>query len=232
MKSRWVRLFLLLAIVNGAVFILLPRLRYRSIVIHHSASRVDNYESIREQHLGRGWSDAAYHLILSNGSTEVPAGHLESTGRHRSASISGATGSKWCNATAIHLCIVGNYEEEPLPESLQPALAHAIVSLQDRYGIPRDAIELHRECSETLCPGRFVDTETIWSWLSRAPGADAGVREQHLRLINSEGLVPWRLSSPMIRAMGLASMAVLAFGLRWPGRRRRKRRRKRKKKRR
>ncbi len=225
MRSRWVRLLLLLAVVNGAIFVLLPRLRYRSIVIHHSASRVDNYESIREMHVERGWSDAAYHLILSNGSTEIPAGHLESTGRHRNATVSGATGSRWCNVTAIHLCIVGNYEEESVPDALQPAVAHAIAALQQRYGIPDHSIELHRECSKTLCPGQFVDTQTIESWLPRASETKAGLRGQHRRIIDSGGLVPWRLTPPMLQVMALASFALLLTVPRWPGKRPRRRRR-------
>ena len=115
-----------------------------SIVIHHTASTVDNYESIRKAHLRRGWSDAAYHLILSNGSTEVPLGHLESTWRHRLSLFSVATRSKTCNVAGLHLAVVGNFETGEVPVELRPALAHAVTSLQRRYGIPDDRIFLHR----------------------------------------------------------------------------------------
>ena len=74
--SRQRRLWLFisgLTVIVVVVMFALPRYRYRSIVIHHTASPADNYHSIRELHRKRGWGDAAYHLILSNGSNGVPA---------------------------------------------------------------------------------------------------------------------------------------------------------------
>ncbi|MCL4503503.1 MAG: N-acetylmuramoyl-L-alanine amidase [Deltaproteobacteria bacterium] len=82
--SIFLGFLLIFSVALFALFSLSQNWRFNAIVIHHTASMVDNYRSIstyqRQEH---GWSDAAYHLILSNGSTEVPFGYLEATGRYR-----------------------------------------------------------------------------------------------------------------------------------------------------
>lgn len=76
--------FLLLVVVNLAVVWWLGAHRFDSIVVHHTASEVDNLASIRAFHVQKhGWREAGYHLILSNGSTDVPLGYLEATSRYR-----------------------------------------------------------------------------------------------------------------------------------------------------
>ncbi len=82
--SKFLGLFLFIVLVVFAFFSISGKLRFNAIVIHHSASAVDNYHAIAEyQRREHGWRDAAYNLILSNGSTNVPLGYLEATGRYR-----------------------------------------------------------------------------------------------------------------------------------------------------
>ena len=83
MRIRLLVVLLTLVVVGAVALHTGMTYRFRYIVIHHSASTVDNYASIRSFHMSKHrWGDAAYHLILSNGSTDVPVGYLEATSRY------------------------------------------------------------------------------------------------------------------------------------------------------
>jgi hypothetical protein len=77
-SKRHVYLITALLVVVLLIFVLVKFFyptRYKWIVIHHSASSHDNLTSIRNFHKQRhGWLEAGYHLILSNGSTNIRAG--------------------------------------------------------------------------------------------------------------------------------------------------------------
>lgn len=182
-------LFILLIGLGLLLYIVVPRYRFRSIVIHHSASTSDNYASIKAFHRERGWQDAAYHLILSNGSTSVPLGFLEATGRYRLLSYSPATKNVWCNLTGLHLCIVGDYDQQEVPQQLRPPLAHAIQSLQKMYHLDDSQIIFHRDCSPTSCPGRFITKEKITAWLAEeAAKCPPVIEDQQLEVIGSPSI--------------------------------------------
>jgi hypothetical protein len=185
-RYKPVLLLLILVAVNYALYRELPRFRFNAIVIHHSASQTDNYRTIRAFHRRRHrWRDAAYHLILSNGSTDVPSGLLEGTGRYHHLSYSVATRNFRYNLTAVHLCIVGNYHAGPLSDELKAPLAHAVETLQKRYRIPNERVLFHRDVSPSLCPGKFITHRKMRRWLaeeaSRCPEA---VRGQHRKVIS------------------------------------------------
>ncbi len=142
---------------------LLPKYRYSQLVIHHTASQIGDYKTIQRAHLKR-YGGMAYHLLLSNGSANAPTGHLESGWRYFFFWYSRATKSMACNTMALHLCIVGNYEDGPVPDGLKPALAGSIQAICDQYDIPQDAVMLHRDCSATACPGKHISVEKIANW--------------------------------------------------------------------
>ena len=214
-KYKLIPLAIILALLNAALFLLLPRYRFASIVIHHSASEVDDYQSIKAFHQKRGWQDAAYHLVLSNGSTEVPLGHLEATGRYRFLAYSLATRSPIHNVTGVHLCIVGNYSQHKLPGRLRPVLAHAIAALQDRYHIPDNKILFHRDCSQSECPGRKLRKADVLKWArtlaSKCPPATARQHEETLAsAFFSPHTAPLWFGAVLLAANGIAVM--LWFG--------------------
>jgi hypothetical protein len=139
--------------------------RYKWIVIHHSASSHDNLASIRNFHYQRhGWLEAGYHLILSNGSTNIPTGHLEATNRYLLSSYSMASRNRKYNLRGIHLCVIGNYEDFPPSEIIKSSIASAINLLQKKYRIPDKHILLHRDIGQTLCPGKHITKEQILFW--------------------------------------------------------------------
>jgi hypothetical protein len=202
---------LLVAAIIALIFGISERLRFSAIVIHHTASEVDNYHSIAAyQQKEHGWRDAAYHLILSNGSTAVPAGFLEATGRYRYLSPSVATKSVYYNLRAIHICVVGNYDRHEMPAGLRAALADTVRQLQQKYGIADDQVLFHRDCSSSSCPGRFVTKEKLQQWLAAdAARCPLAVRLQHEKIIGQDWEVialPARLAAA---ALGFAKTLII-----------------------
>ncbi len=181
----------LILLINAACLFFVRQSRFRFIVIHHSASRVDNYRSIRAyQTRDHDWIDAAYHLILSNGSTEVPEGHLEATGRWSTMDFSPATRSGKHNVFGVHVCVVGNYDEEETSDLVRASLAGVIGRLQESFQIPTSRILLHRECSPSQCPGRNITREGIRQWLVEGSGGlPEEIRVQHEEVLGPTGLV-------------------------------------------
>lgn len=141
--------------------------------------------------------EIAYHFVLSNGSTDVELGHLEPTWRYRLGLWSTATRS-WANLTALHVCIVGNYEETDFPKALEGPAGHAIRTLQEKYGIPDDRILLHRDCGQTACPGKNVTRERILAWTRKASDCPPEVRAQQLRAIGQGHRVAWLVSALLL----------------------------------
>lgn len=158
---------MIVVLLNHVFFKFFYPNRYKWIVIHHSASSYDNLASIRNFHNQRhGWLEAGYHLILSNGSTNIPTGHLEATNRYRLSSYSMASRNPKYNLQGIHLCIVGNYESRPPSDSIISSLVSAINLLQKKYRIPDEHILLHRNIGQTLCPGKHITRDQILFWKS------------------------------------------------------------------
>ncbi len=161
----------ILPLIAIMAFLWAPRYRFDSIIIHHTASMVDNYDSIRRYHTRkRHMKDAAYHLILSNGSAGVSLGELEATGRYGNLSYSAATRSVKHNLTGLHLCVVGNYEENEVPKDLGMAIGNAVKELQKKFAISDDKVMFHRDVGQTKCPGRYFTKSKLSQWLE----ADSG----------------------------------------------------------
>jgi hypothetical protein len=206
---KFLGIFLTIFIILFGLWAISEKLRFNAIVIHHSASAVDNYQSIAEFHKNqRGWRDAAYHLILSNGSTEIPLGFLEATSRYRYLSPSVATKNRYYNLRAIHICVVGDYDKQEMPAGLKAALADALRQLQKKYWFADDQILFHRDCSTSACPGRFITKGNVKQWLitetSRCP---VPIKIQHEKVLGRD----WKLLSLTGRAVG--RFGDHAFGL-------------------
>ena len=187
MFSKRIWLIGLLALIHAPLFFV-SNFRYSDIVIHHTASSQGDFNTVNRGHL-RKYGGMAYHLLLSNGTGEAPLGHLQSGWRYRSMIFSLATRNKSCNLRAIHLVVVGNYEDEALPVNMKVALTSAIRAIQVRYRIPEDRIRLHRECSATVCPGKYITVEKVMNWLGSVAG-DSDLAFQHQSHLDKAFLGP------------------------------------------
>ena len=179
----------LVCAVFGAAFLgrfLRSDARFDSIIIHHSASETDNYKSIKRYHTRKRFMrDAAYHLILSNGSTEVPLGHIEPTGRYEKRIHAAAVRSVKHNASGLHLCVIGNYERRDIPASLTPAIGHAVKMLQEKFQIPDEEVLFHRDVGSTKCPGKFFTKEKMRKWVrDYSEDCSEKIKSQHVSVID------------------------------------------------
>lgn len=201
---RWILLLLSATVLYG-ICVWFQGTSYTHIVLHHSASWQDTYASIRDFHQLRGLRDAAYHLILSNGLSDIPMGHLEATGRYQRQTRSLATRNTYYNRRAIHLCVVGNYEERPLPEGMRPVLASTLLGLMDAFTIPFENILLHRDIGSTACPGKYITRQHLGQWIPLATDCPPNITAQQQQVLASAVQNSW-LSFP-----GLALAGVVLF---------------------
>jgi len=201
-RYKLIHLLILLMVLNSVIVFFMTQHRFQYIVLHHSASWTANYDIIRKQHRGRGWRDAAYHLILSNGSTQVPLGHLEATSRYRFLSYSLATRSSKCNLLGVHLSVVGNYHEKPMPDGVKACLGYALRSLQRKYDISVENILFHRDCSSTACPGQFVNKNDVADWVGALAGqCPENVQKQQDEVIDQARYSIWTFPKTILLAV-------------------------------
>ncbi|MEM1177451.1 MAG: peptidoglycan recognition family protein [Acidobacteriota bacterium] len=177
-------LVLALLVSFNLIFLALPAGRYDAVVVHHAAAETSDYRSIRRAHHGRGWWEIGYHFVLSNGSTDIPFGHLYATRRYALGLWSVATRSPRFNLTALHLCAVGNYETAPVPGRLQGALGHALQEIMRRHRIPPERILLHRDCSASACPGQHIDRDKLVAWARAGDGVAPEIKAQHRKALD------------------------------------------------
>lgn len=182
-------LIMLLITANGLLAWNAERWRFDSIVVHHSASRTGDYASIQAIHAKRGWNDAAYQLILSNGSMDLPAGMLEASSHYRDLSPGPATSNQISNLGGLHICIIGNYQTDSFPDSLRPPLGRALRELSKKYHIKPEQILFHRDVSPSVCPGKHIQKEEMLRWMrERADECPLEIAAQQDKTIAIAGL--------------------------------------------
>ncbi len=212
----WLWLLAGLIVLNLLLMLFGRQWRFESIVMHHSAGRVGDYEAIRAMHEKRGWSDAAYHLLLSNGSTSVPLGYLEPTNHFKSLSISGATRDHRANLRSLQLCVVGDYETGEFPKELRPALAHALTALCEEFSIAPEHIVFHRDLGNTSCPGKHLIKDDLATWMQElANDCPEEIKAQHLLAIKTSSLTLSSYPTGLLMLQACISLLlfVIFFGL-------------------
>lgn len=122
------------------------------IVIHHSATQ-DNrvfrdFDAILREHLARGYRDIGYQWVI-----ELVGGQLVLIpGRNENDVAAGCPGR---NVDGIHICCIGNFQEEVPTEELYRFLARLCRDIMTRH--PIWEIGGHRDYGATLCPGQYFD---------------------------------------------------------------------------
>lgn len=130
--------------------------RWRYIVIHHTATRDGNADTINSLHLRRGWKEGmGYHFLIDNGTDGRADGEIEA-GRRWVRQMDGAHANKAnMNHIGIGISLVGNFSETHLSEAQLGSLVQLVKTLQVRYGIPTSHVIGHRHVpgAATECPG-------------------------------------------------------------------------------
>lgn len=124
------------------------------IIIHHSASKDGNaYDAltIREMHLGKGWSDVGYHALVE----QVDDEFIVTLGRP--LNIMGAH-AKGFNERSIGICFIGNYHEyAPNELMIDEAVKRFIGPVSLLLNIHPSRILPHKAVgtTATVCPGKY-----------------------------------------------------------------------------
>jgi len=121
------------------------------IIIHHSAcpdGPGNNTAEIRLYHLGLGYRDIGYHILI-----EDVGGHFEAL-HGRDWDLYGAH-TLGQNNKALGICFVGNFElAAPAPGQLIVG-AKPIAYWCRVFGIPASEIYPHSQFNATACPGKL-----------------------------------------------------------------------------
>jgi hypothetical protein len=150
-----------------------------SIILHHSGTWDDqkkkDYDAIKAGHLGRGYRDIGYHWLI-----EYVDGQIQVLkGREEAESAAACPGK---NYTAIHVCLVGNFEETIPTDEQYRAVADLCRDIMTRWSITE--ITGHRDHYATACPGKNFDVGKVRELLKEVKDMPEGAKEA---LINVNG---------------------------------------------
>ncbi len=135
--------------------------RWRYIVIHHSAGNYGTIEFLQQVHRERQASDPIdaipYHYVIGNGNG-LAMGEVASDWRNEynlwGAHVSRNNRDR--NIRGIGICLIGNYDVNPVPDAQYTALLRLTKQLMWRYDINTDSINGHGLIAgeSTRCPGQ------------------------------------------------------------------------------
>lgn len=141
--------------------IYLWKVRWHYIVIHHSAGNFGTIDFLQKVHRQRQTSDPIdaipYHYVIGNGNG-LAMGEIASDWRKEydiwGAHVSARNPNK--NFFGIGICLVGNFEEDNVPEKQYEALVHLTKILMQRYNISSQRVSGHglTRGESTKCPGK------------------------------------------------------------------------------
>ena len=121
------------------------------IIIHHSLtkdSQTVSWGAIRRYHIETmGWDDIGYQWGI-----ELVNDHYEILMGRRPDQIGAHTIGQ--NDESIGICVVGNYDIDPVPNTLKEAIQKLLTWLIIEYKIPSKAIYGHCQFAPKTCPGK------------------------------------------------------------------------------
>ncbi|MEG1002069.1 peptidoglycan recognition protein family protein [Clostridium sp.] len=123
----------------------------KRLIIHHSASKDVSPETIHKWHLDKGYGGIGYHYYIRKDGIIY---------RGRDEKVKGAHTINE-NSKSIGICLEGNYEVDKASKAQIDSLVKLGTSLTVKYNI--EDIVGHRDCNQTLCPGKNIDIHNIKS---------------------------------------------------------------------
>ncbi len=132
--------------------------RWKRIVIHHSATPVDDALNMHQVHLKqrRMTNGLAYHFVISNGSRKASDGEIYVGERWRKQLDGGHMKQLSLNKTGIGICLIGNFELGPPTAKQLDSLEALCRHLMQKCRIPYTSITTHKllHPNHTKCPGK------------------------------------------------------------------------------
>ena len=133
--------------------------KWKKIIIHHSATPVDDAMNMHRVHKARGMKNGlAYHFVISNGSRKASDGEVFIGGRWKSQLDGGHVKKLSWNQTCIGICLIGNFELKPPSSRQLKALEGLCEYLMKRCSISKSQITTHKilHKGHTACPGKYL----------------------------------------------------------------------------
>lgn len=160
-KRRHVLRKLLAFIVCGAaISILYKFLRWKYIVIHHSAGNFGNLkllQRVKYERQGGVLRMMSYHFVIGNGNgMELGEIAYDNRWRYQFWGAHVSANNMNLNLRGIGVCLVGNFERYRISEEQYNVLVELTLALMHKYHIPSDRVYLHGKINgeHTRCPGK------------------------------------------------------------------------------
>jgi len=143
--------------------------RWKTIIVHHSASDKSTPQGMDSWHRQRGWSGLGYHFVIGGGQNYPdgklfvgPRWKLQQTGAHCKAPAGRYLGvwrpNNFFNEQGIGICLIGDFDTHAPSARQMRTLQDLIARLIDETGISPGQVFGHGEVTnKTACPGRYVD---------------------------------------------------------------------------
>lgn len=154
--------------VDRALVTTRPARRWRTIVVHHSATPGGNPRAFEAWHRSPSRHFAlgmAYHFVIGNGrgmpDGAIEAGsrwRLQQQGAHIAAALRDAETGANLAGESIGICLVGNFEQSEPTRAQRASLQRLLAVLQRRYAIASSRVQGHSDVhpGHTACPGRAL----------------------------------------------------------------------------
>jgi LysM repeat protein len=131
--------------------------KWKKIIIHHTATNVDDAVNMHNVHKARGMQNGlAYHFVVSNGSRKAKDGEIYFGGRWKGQLDGGHVKKQSWNKTTIGISLIGNFEtRHPTTKQLK-VLEGLCRYLMKRCNISAKNVTTHKllHPGHTLCPGK------------------------------------------------------------------------------
>ncbi|MGG7078901.1 peptidoglycan recognition protein family protein [Clostridium sardiniense] len=121
----------------------------KRLVVHHAATKEASPEAIHKWHIDQGFGGIGYHYYIKKDGTIYKGRDEKMQGAHAINE----------NSKSIGVCLEGNYEKETPPKNQIDSLVKLGSSLIIKYNM--EDIVGHRDCNQTLCPGKNINIEEI-----------------------------------------------------------------------
>ena len=131
--------------------------KWKRIIIHHSATPIDDAVNMHKVHLARGMKNGlAYHFVISNGSRKARDGEIYISNRWKGQLDGGHVKKHSANQTSIGICLIGNFEIRPPTSKQLSALEGLCEYLIKKCKLRATDVTTHTifHPKHTVCPGK------------------------------------------------------------------------------
>ena len=131
--------------------------KWDRIIIHHSATPIDDAVNMHKVHLARGMKNGlAYHFVISNGSRKARDGEIYLSNRWKGQLDGGHVKKHSANQTSIGICLIGNFEVRPPSSKQISALEGLCEYFMKRCNLQANDVTTHTifHPKHTVCPGK------------------------------------------------------------------------------